>query len=468
MAITNVTGLSRNARAELRRGFGGDVLAPDDPEYEARRHVWNRMIDRHPAVIARCSNAADIGHAFRFARRHDLPFTVRGGGHNVAGSAVLDDAVMIDCSPMKAVRVDPATRRVDVEPGVLLGELDAATEPFGLAVSAGVVTETGVAGLTLGGGIGWLMRRDGLTCDRLRAAEVLAADGEWHHTDEDTEPDLFWSLRGGGGNFGIVTQFSFEAAPLEFVTAGVVLFALEDASEVLRRYRDWAAHLPREATTILALRTVLALPAFPTELHGRRILSIGLCSAGTRELGAPLHAGLRAMGRPLFDSVGETRFSAHQRTFDASVPAGHGYYWKSHFLAALSDGAIDALVEGQAEAPQPWSYSILFQMGGAVADLPTAASAFPGRDAAFALNINGAAARADEDAAVVRWARTVFNATEPFSTGGVYVNFVGDEGDARARAAYGASFDRLAMVKARWDPANLFRANQNIRPSPGE
>lgn len=465
MVISQRDGFPTSALAELRQGFRGEVLLPDDPDYDTRRRIWNRMIDRRPARIARCTDAADVRRAFRFARRHGLPVSVRGGGHNVAGSAVLNGGLTLDCGPMRAVRVDPATRRVEVEPGVLLGELDAATESFGLAVSAGVVTETGVAGLTLGGGIGWLVRRDGLTCDRLRAVDLLTADGEPRHIDAEAEPDLFWALRGGGGNFGIVTRFVFEAAPLDRVTAGLVLFEMDEAAEVLRRYRDWAAVLPREATTILALRTVLALPTMPAELHGRRVLSIGLCSAGLPRVGERLHAELRAMGKPLLDTVGPKAFTAHQRIFDASVPAGHGYYWKSHFLAELSDGAIDALVDGSARAPQPWSYTIMFQLGGAIRDVPSTASAFPGRDAAFALNINGVAPSPADDAAVTAWTRAVFAATEPFSTGGVYVNFVGDEGEARARAAYGTSYARLAEIKARWDPENVLQANQNVRPA---
>lgn len=465
--MVNVEGarLSANALSELRQGFRGELLLPGDPGYDQRRRVWNRMIDRRPALIARCTDAADVRLAFNVARHHGLPISVRGGGHNVAGSAVLDGGVMLDCGPMKRVDVDPATHLVEVEPGVLLGDLDAATEPYGLAVSAGVVTETGVAGLTLGGGIGWLMRRDGLTCDRLRSVDLLTADGELRYVDPETEGDLFWALRGGGGNFGVVTKFVFEAAPLEQVTAGVVLFALDEASEVLRRYRNWAAALPIEASTILALRTVLALDVFPAGLHGRRVLSIGLCCAGSPALGERLRGELHAMGTPLLDTIGPKAFSAHQRIFDASVPAGLGYYWKSHFLAELSDGAIDALVEGSANAPQPWSYAILFQLGGAIRDIPTATTAFPGRDAAFALNINGVASNPADDATATAWTRALFEETEPFSTGGVYVNFVGEEGDARVRAAYGPSYDRLAVIKARWDPENVFQANQNVRPA---
>ncbi len=321
------------------------------------------------------------------------------------------------------------------------------------------------AGLTLGGGIGWLMRRDGLTCDRLRAVDLVTADGESRLVDASSHPDLFWALRGGGGNFGIVTRFVFEAVPLGPVVAGLVLFPFEEAGAVLRRYREWAAELPPDATTILALRSVLPLPTLPAELHGRRVLSIGLCHAGQPEEGQRLGDQLRAMGTVLLDSIGLKPFTAHQRIFDASVPSGLGYYWKSHFLADLPDGAIDLLVDLHREAPQPWSYSIIFQLRGAIRDLPAEATAYPDRDAAFSININGVAEVPEQDDTVIAWTREVFAALQPHSTGGVYVNFMGDEGQERVHAAYGASYARLAQIKARWDPDNVFRANQNVRPA---
>jgi FAD/FMN-containing dehydrogenase len=465
MTTAPITELSSSALAGLRESFAGELVFPADPSYDERRRVWNRMVDKRPALIARCTTAADVQAALGFALEHDFPVSIRGGGHNVAGSALVDGGLVMDCTLMNGVRVDPATRLVEVEPGVVLGELDAATAPFGLAVPAGIVTETGVAGLTLGGGIGWLMRRDGLTCDRLRALDIVTADGELRRVDTDTNADLLWALRGGGGNFGIVTHFVFEAVPLGPVTAGIVLFPIEEAGAVLRRYRDVADNLPREATTILALRTVLALPAMPTELHGRRVLTVGFCHAGAAEEGERLGAALAAMGTPPLSTIGPKAFTAHQQIFDTSVPAGLGYYWKSHFLSGLSDGAIDALVEGNSRAPQPWSYTIIFQLRGAIRDLADDATAYPDRDAGFAININAVSETPSEDAEAIAWAREVFAATEPFSTGGVYVNFVGNEGEERARAAYGASYRRLAGIKARWDPQNVFRANQNVRPA---
>lgn len=471
MTTTTPIPLPARAFAALRRTFTGELLQPAHPAFDEQRRIWNRMIDRRPALIARCTVEDDIRRAFAFARDAGLPVSVRGGGHNVAGSAVLDGGVMIDCSLMRAVSVKPATRLVDVQPGTLLGDLDAATAPHGLAVAAGIVTETGVAGLTLGGGIGWLMRRDGLTCDRLREADLLTADGELRTVDTATHPDLFWALRGGGGNFGIVTRFRFDAAPLGVVRAGLVLFPLEGARDILGRYRDWAARLPREATTILALRSVPPLPTMPRELHGRRVLAIGFCHTGAHDEGERLAreiSGLASTGRVLLDTIGPKRFAEHQSIFDTSIPSGFGYYWKSHFLENLNDPAIETLVEHSLEAPQPWSYAIIFQMGGAIADVAPDATAFSARDAGFAVNINGVAEFPEDDAAVTAWTRRLFGGLTPYATGGVYVNFVGgDEGDDRVRAAYGDAYARLADVKARWDPENVFRANQNVRPAAG-
>lgn len=450
----------------LRHAFRGELLLPGEAGYEPGRAVWNRMIDRRPALIARPTNAEDARRAFAFARDQELPISVRGGGHNVAGSAVVDGGVMIDFSAMKAVGVEPGSRTVQVEPGVRLGELDAATVLHGLAVPAGIVTETGVAGLTLGGGIGWLMRRDGLTCDRLRAVDMITADGELRHVDAVTEPDLFWAIRGGGGNYGIVTRFTFEAVPLGPVTAGIVVYPIEAAAQVLRRYREWAAGLQREATTILALRTVLPIATMPTTLHGRRVLVIGFCHTGGPRAAESSVEPLRHLGSEvLLDTIEVKPFTAHQRIFDASVPSGLGYYWKSHFLADLSDEAIELLVEHNLRAPQLWSYTILFQLGGAIGDLPDRATAYSARDAAYAVNINGVAEDPGRDGEVTAWTRALFDALAPHATGGVYVNFVGNEGEDRVRAAYGAAYHRLAEIKARWDPDNVFHANQNVMPA---
>ena len=458
------TVLDHDAVRGLAEGFAGQLILPGDGGYDDARRIWNRMIDRRPALVARCADAQDARRALIFARARDLPISIRGGGHNVAGSALADGGVVVDHVLRRAVRVDPATRIVEVEPGALLGDLDRATSAHGLAVPVGIQTTTGVAGLALGGGIGWLMRRDGLTCDHLVAADLLTADGEIVLVDAERDPDLLWALRGGGGNFGIVTRFVFrarEVAPR--VLAGLVLFALDEGAAVLRRYSEWAAALPDTVTSIVTLRTVLPLPSFPAALHGKRVVGVAVCQ--TDAAGEAALAPIRKLGTVLFDGVAPVPFSAHQALFDAAVPAGLGYYWKSHFLRGLDDAAIEALVEQNQHAPQPWSYTLLFQLGGAVSRVGSGATAFAERSAPFAVNINGAAASAADDETVIDWTRATYEALEPFSTGGVYVNFVGNEGEARTRAAYGGAYDRLAALKSRYDPDNVFRSNQNVTPA---
>jgi FAD/FMN-containing dehydrogenase len=378
----------------------------------------------------------------------------------------VDDGVVIDHGLRRGVELSADRTQVSVEPGALLGDLDAATVPHGVAVPIGINTTTGLAGLTLGGGIGWLMRAHGLTCDRLVGAEVVLADGSLVQVDEATQPDLLWALRGGGGNFGIVTRFEFATVPMpEAVLAGMLAFPLEDGVRVLRAYRDWTAESPNSLTTIVALRTVLPLPALPVEVHGRRMVGIGVCFVGDPPDDDALLAPLRALGTPLYDSVARKPFTVHQEMFDASVPPRNGYYWKSHFLAGLTDGAIETAVDHHLRAPQPWSYSLLGQLGGATAQVATDATAYPHREAPFFININGVDDDPAHDDEVIAWTRETFDALAPFSTGGVYVNFVGNEGDERVRAAYGPAYERLARIKARYDPDNVFSTNQNVRPA---
>ena len=450
----------------LAEGFSGGLLRPGDAGYDTQRAIWNRMVDRRPVLIARCATAEDARRALLFARQRGLPISVRGGGHNVSGSALAEGGVVLDHTLRRGVTVDPQTDLVEMEPGVTLAELDQATAVHGLAVPVGINSTTGAAGLALGGGIGWLMRRDGLACDHLVAADLLTADGEILTVNEDDHPDLLWGLRGGGGNFGAVTRFVFRAVKLTpELLAGQVLFPFEEAASVLRRYRDWAAGLPDSVTTIVALRTVLAMPAFPASLHGRRVVVVAVCHAGDAAEGERHLAPVRGFGTVLADTIARKPFTVHQQSFDASVPPGLGYYFKSHFMGGLSDEAIDVLVEHNGHALQPWSFTIIFQLGGAVSRVDRDATAFVERDGGFAININGVAEDPTNDAEVTAWARACFDALTPHSTGGVYVNFLGNEGDERVRAAYGHAYQRLEALKARYDPDNVFRINQNIRPA---
>jgi FAD/FMN-containing dehydrogenase len=447
-------------------GFQGELLRPQDAGYAEARRLWNGAIDKRPAVIARCTGAADVIAGIGHARSSGLPLAVRGGGHNVAGTASCDGGIVLDLSPMKGTKLDPVARTVWAEPGLLWGELDRATQATGLATTGGIVTHTGVAGLTVGGGIGWLMRKHGLTCDNLLAVELVTADGGLLRVDGGEHAELLWGIRGGGGNFGVVTAFQFRLHPVgPQVLAGPVLYSAERAREVLRGYRDWAADAPDEVSTVVNLRFAPALEIIPERLHGVPVAMIVCCYAGADAAeGERLLEPVRRLGVPLLDLVTVKPYRAHQATFDASVPHGLHYYWKSHYLDVLGDGAIDAVVDHAWSHRSPRSYTIMFQLGGAVRRVPEDATAFSGRGAGYALNINAVALDADECARQTDWARGLWEATGRFSNG-VYMNFLGDEGADRVRAAYGeAKYRRLAELKRAWDPDNLFRLNQNISP----
>jgi FAD/FMN-containing dehydrogenase len=392
---------------------------------------------------------------------------VRGGGHGVAGLAVCDAGVVIDLSPMRGIAVDPAARTARAQAGVLWGEIDAATQEHGLATVGGIVTHTGIAGLTLGGGIGWLMRRFGATVDNLLSAEVVTADGDVVRACAQEQPELFWGLRGGGGNFGIVTSFQYGLHAVgPTVLAGPILHALEDGPEVLRFYRDYVAEAPDELTTIVTLRQAPPLAFLPAELHGQPVVMVAVCYAGPVERGEEILAPLRRFGRPLVDAVGPRPYVELQSLFNAGVPHGWHYYWKSWELPPLQDAAIDTLVEQAQRITSPRSYVIVFQLGGALARVGENDTAFGQRDAAHDVNINAVWLPGDPTRDEhVRWTRECYAALEPFATGRTYVNFLADEGQQRVRAAYGEQrYARLVALKRAHDPDNVFRLNQNIDP----
>ncbi len=448
-------------------GFAGALLRPGDDGYDDARKVWNGAIDRRPAYIARCSGVDDVVAALRFARQRDLPLAVRSGGHGVAGTAVCDDGVVIDLSLMKDVTVQPSSATARADAGVVWGELDTATQALGLATTGGVVSHTGIAGLTLGGGIGWLMRRHGLTIDNLLAAEVVTAAGEVVTATSDEHPDLFWGLRGGGGNFGVVTSFTYRVHPAgPAVLAGPILWSLEDAPEVLRAYREFAAAAPRELTTTVTLRRAPALPLLPIELHGRPVCTITVCYAGEIAAGQRALAPLRTLGRPLLDLVDVRPYTALQTMLDATVPHGWHYYWKTASFRSLDDHLIDTMVDHSARSRSPRSYAVLFHLGGAVSDVDHDATAYPDRAAAHTLNINavwlpGEPVGEDE----VAWTRQFAAAVSPHATG-AYLNFLDRDDADRVRGVFGeATYQRLVALKDRYDPDNVFRSNHNIRPS---
>ncbi len=459
------TSVGNSAVAALRASFEGRVIGPTDDGYEEHRRVWNGCIDRHPALIARCTSVDDVRTAVRFGQDQQLTLAVRGGGHSFPGLSTCDGGLLIDLRPMDGVRVDPDARVAGAQAGVLLGELDQRTQEHGLAVPSGIVSHTGLAGLTLGGGIGWIMRRYGLTIDSLESADLVTADGEFVRASEDENADLFWGLRGGGGNFGVVTDFRFRLHPLgPQVMAGATFWSMDVAERVLRAYRDWIAECPDELMTIVVQRLAPALPVVPAELVGRPVIAVVACYAGNVDEGEEVLRPMRGFGSPVLDLFAPKPYVVHQQVFDPSFRHGCWYYVRSCDVAALTDEVIDVVAEHGRQITSPLSSIALWQMGGAVARVPDDATAFSGRSAGFTFNINGNTATADGFDDQRQWARRYWTALAPFHTG-VYVNFLMEEGGTRVRQAYGdAKYRRLSALKQEYDPSNSFRLNQNIPP----
>ena len=450
--------VDETAVQRFEEGLRGRVLRPGDEGFDAARRVWNGMIDRTPALIARCAGAADVVRGVNFARDHHLLLAVRGGGHSAAGNGVCDRGLVIDLSGMKGIRVDPGRRTVRAEAGVTWGEFDRETQAFGLATTGGVVSTTGIAGLTLGGGIGWLMREHGLSCDNLLSADVVTADGRLLTASADEHPDLFWAVRGGGGNFGVVTSFEYrlhEVGPT--VLGGLLIWPRTVARDVLRRYRDFTQSAPENASAYAALGT---------SPDGVPVVVVICFYNGAVADGERLLRPLRDFGPPVADTVQPMPYAALQQMLDPLNPPGNRVYWKSAVLRDIGDDALGAVLDHAAAAPSPLSSAILEFYGGAANRVGAQDTAYPLRDARYALNAVSTWTDPGQDAANVRWSRGLWEAARPFSPGSVYVNFIGaDEGEDRVRAAYGANYDRLAAIKAKYDPDNLFRLNQNIKPA---
>lgn len=449
------------------KGFRGRVLSAGESGYDEARSIWNADIQRHPAVIAACTGVPDVVAAMRFARERGLPVAIRGGGHAVAGHALCDDGLVIDLSPMIDVRVDPQAATARAEGGCLWSHLDYSTQAYNLAVTGGIVTHTGIGGLTLGGGIGHLMRRYGLTVDSLLSCEVVTADGDVLVASDQEHPDLFWGLRGGGGNFGVVTSFEYRLHPLaRTILAGLLAWPMDEASELLRFFRDFVADAPDEVGIMANLRLAPPLPVVPEELHGQPIVALVVCYAGSVDKGEEMLRPLRQFKRPAVDAVAPKPYVAHQAMFDAALPPGRHYYWKSWKLPPLTDAAIDEIVEQAAAITSPYSTVPLFTLGGAVARVDDDATAFTGRHAAHDINIVAAWLPGDpEPERHVSWVRAFWEAMRPFGAG-VYVNFLADEPQQHVKVAYGErKYHRLVALKDRYDPTNVFRYNHNIAPS---
>jgi len=451
---------------ELKENFRGEVLLPSDDVYESARRIWNGMIDKHPALIVRCATTSDVVRAVNFARDNGLLLAVRGGGHNIAGNAVCDDGIVIDLSKMKAASVDPGARRVTIEGGATLADLDAATQVHGLATPVGINSTTGVAGLTLGGGFGWLSRKYGMTVDNLESAEVVTAAGAVLRASATEHPDLFWALRGGSGNFGVVTRFEFRLHPVgPEVLSGLIVYPISEAKSVLQQYREFIAKAPEELSVWTVLRQAPPLPFLPEEVHGKAIIALALIYTGDPKQGEPLIESLRKFGTPLGEHVGVQPYVAWQQAFDPLLTAGARNYWKSHNFSTLNDGLFDAVIEYIERLPSPQCEIFFGALGGATTRPVPDSAAYAHRDAQFVMNVHGRWEDPADDEHCIGWARDFFNASAPFASGGVYVNFLtADEGD-RVRAAYGLNYDRLARVKRTYDPTNLFRVNQNIKPA---
>lgn len=455
----------------FRAQISGGVLRADDAGFDAARRVWNGLVERMPALIARCFDEADVQTCVRFAAARRMLVSVRGGGHHIAGNAIAHGGLVIDMSAMRQVHVDPDMRVARVEPGALLGDFDAAAQAHGLATPLGINSTTGVAGLTLGGGFGWLTRQHGMSIDNLLEARVVTADGQVRVASATSEPELFWALRGGGGNFGVVTSFTFRLHPVgPEVYAGLVVYPAEQARAVMRAWRDFTADAPEALSVWAVMRQAPPLPFLPASAHGTDVVIFALLYNGTVEAGERAAAAVTTFGRPIAVALGPAPYAGFQTAFDPLLGAGGRNYWKSNNFATLTDAAIDVLIASAAALPGPECEIFVAQLGGAMGRVRADATAFAGRDARYIMNVHGRWSDPADDERVRAWARAAFLDAAPHATGGGYVNFLTEDEGERVRASYGANHERLQSAKRRYDPANLFRINLNITParSPAE
>ena len=459
-ATTGHTANGPKPHADLAGRLRGELIAPGHPDYDAERKVFNDMIDRRPAAIARCTGAADVMESIRYAREHDLPVSVRGGGHNVAGKAVKDGALLIDLEPMNGVRANPKYKRVRAQAGARLGALDRETLAVGTVTPSGTVSDTGLAGLTLGGGFGWLQRKYGLTIDNLVMADVVTADGELLTASEHEHPDLFWALRGGGGNFGIVTSFEYRTYPVEPTIGGLAVYRGERLEDLLHLFRDFTDGAPDSVTSMAG--AMPGIPGTPTE--GGTAAWIAVCHSGDLDAGERALEPIRAFGEPVIDTIKPTPFGEIQTMFDAGSPPGMRHYWRSSFVEELGDDLIETLVANAPDLPVPGSLLLIEHMGGAVGRVGPTDTAFSSRNANYNVSVLSAWLDAEKDDENIAWTRKFGNELKEFGTGGAYVNYMADEGAAAVRAAYDVNLEHLIDVKRWYDPDNVFSANQNIAP----
>jgi FAD/FMN-containing dehydrogenase len=453
------------AIARIKDTIKGCVLTPDDPNYDEARQIWNAMIDRRPAVIVQPADAGDVGPAIQFARANALEISVRGAGHNIAGNAVCDAGTMIDFSNMRNVRVDAGKKRAYVGPGATLADLDNATQQHGLATPVGINSTTGIAGLTLGGGFGWLTRKHGMTIDNLVSVGVVTADGKRFRASEKDNADLFWALRGGGGNFGVVTEFEFVLHPVgPEILAGLIVFPFAQAKQILTRYRQFADAAPEDLSVWVVLRQAPPLPFLPENVHGQEVVVLPIFYAGVVAEGQKLVERLRTFGDVLGEHIDAQPYTQWQKAFDPLLAAGARNYWKSHNFTGLGDGASAAIIEYAGKLPSPQCEIFVGHIGGAANRVAPDAMAYAARDAKFVLNVHARWDSRAQDTSCIEWARAFFNASAPYASAGAYVNFMTEEEGSRVTAAYGSNYARLVQIKRRYDPENVFHLNQNIKP----
>jgi FAD/FMN-containing dehydrogenase len=459
--------MSKEKIANFKSRIKGQIVLPTDSTYGEVRKIWNAMIDRQPALIVRCGEADDVPHAIAFARENGLEISVRGAGHNIAGNALCDDGITIDFSTMRDIRVDPERLRAYVEPGATLADLDEATQSHGLATPVGINSTTGIAGLTLGGGFGWLTRKYGMTVDNLVSVEAVTANGKRIRASEDENADLFWALRGGGGNFAVVTQFEFKLHRIgPEILAGLAVFPFDQAKHVLTQYREFVQLAPEELNVWAVLRKAPPLPFLPEQVHGKEVVVLVVFYTGEPAQGRKLIEPLLRFGDTYGEHIVSQPYIQWQKAFDPLLTPGARNYWKSHNFIELSDGALDSMIEFAGKLPSPQCEIFIGLIAGAANRIPANAMAYGHRDAKFVLNVHGRWDENTEDQRCIAWARAFFQATAPYASAGAYVNFMtGDETD-RVPTAYGINYDRLAQIKKQYDPDNVFHLNQNIKPAP--
>lgn len=449
----------------LTSGFRGQIIQPGDSNYDESRKIWNAMIDKKPALIVQVTNSDDVSAAIKFAVANKLDITVRGAGHNIAGNCICDGGLMIDFSAMKKTRVNTEKKTAFVEPGVTLKDFDAETQKHELATPVGINSTTGIAGLTLGGGFGWLTRKYGFTIDNLLSAEVVTVDGKKLRTSEKENADLFWAIRGGGGNFGVITEFEFKLYPVgPEILAGLLVFPYKQAKAILKQYRDFIQTTPPEFNVWVVMRKAPPLPFLPEEVHGKEVVVLAIAVIADLEQNEKLIDSLRGFGQPVGEYIGRQPYVNWQQVFDPLLTPGSRNYWKSHNFTELNDDGLDLMVEYTGKLPSPHCEIFIAYLEGKFNTIPANAMAYPNRDLKFILNVHGRWDDAKQDEAGISWARELFTATSKYASAGAYVNFMTEDEQDRVSKAYGPNHDRLVQIKKKYDPNNLLKHNQNIKP----